>query len=326
MRRQRLVFLGMLCGFLLLLPVFTSNAYILHIFIMGFIWSIFALGLNLLLGYTGQMSVAHAGLFGIGAYGSALLAIHAKFPFWLSLPIAIAVVVIVSIVIAIPAVRTRGMSFAVLTLSAGMILYEIFINWNTLTKGPLGIMGIPLPSPIRIGSISLSFDQKSSLYYLVFFFTIASVALMAGIVRTQLGKMFVCIREDEQLASVMGINVGVTKCASFVLSSLFAGLAGALYAHYIRYISPESFSFGVCFEAIVMAIVGGSGTLAGPIVGAFLLITLPEVLRAADSWRLIVYAALLLIVLIYMPEGIVPKISALYSRVFPEVGRKEDEV
>jgi branched-chain amino acid transport system permease protein len=291
-------------------PFWVWNPYHLHTLIMAGIFAVLALSLNLLLGYTGQLSLGHAAFFGIGAYASALLTVKLEWSPWIGLVVAVALPALAGLVIGRLALKIRGAYFVLLTISFAGVVSLVSVNWMELTNGPLGLPGVP-PLEIALpGLPELPLRTKSAYYYVV----LAAVALCylvcLGLVRSRVGRALVALRENETLAASVGINVTHYLVLATVISAAMAGLGGGLYAHYTRFVSPEVFLFTYTVTMVIMVVAGGKGTLTGPIVGAVLFTALPEVLREATSWQwqMLLYGILLVVVLFFMPQGIVPSL------------------
>ena len=287
---------------LLTLPFWLANAYHLHVTIMAGIFTILALSLNLLLGYTGQLSLGHAAFFGIGAYTSALLALKLDWPFWLGLPSAAAAAGLAGWAIGRLALKVRGAYFVLVTISFAGVISLVSVNWMELTNGPLGLPGVPAPE-----LPGLSFRTKSAYYYLVLGAAVGSYLLCHRLVHSRLGRAFLALRENESLAESVGVDPTRTLVLAAVVSAAMAGVAGSLYAHYVRFVSPEVFLFSYTVTMVIMVVAGGKGTLAGPVVGALLFTALPEVLREAMSWQwqMLAYGVLLVLLVFFLPRGIV---------------------
>ncbi len=287
---------------LLTLPFWLANAYHLHVTIMAGIFTILALSLNLLLGYTGQLSLGHAAFFGIGAYTSALLALRLEWPFWLGLPSAAATAGLAGWAIGRLALKVRGAYFVLVTISFAGVISLVSVNWMELTNGPLGLPGVPAPE-----LPGLSFRTKSAYYYLVLAAAAGAYLLCHRLVHSRLGRAFLALRENEPLAESVGVDPTRTLVLAAVVSAAMAGVAGSLYAHYVRFVSPEVFLFSYTVTMVIMVVAGGQGTLAGPVVGALLFTALPEVLREAMSWQwqMLAYGVLLVLLVFFLPRGIV---------------------
>jgi ABC-type branched-subunit amino acid transport system ATPase component/ABC-type branched-subunit amino acid transport system permease subunit len=287
---------------LLTLPFWLANAYHLHVTIMAGIFTILALSLNLLLGYTGQLSLGHAAFFGIGAYTSALLALKLDWPFWLGLVSAAAAAGLAGWAIGRLALKVRGAYFVLVTISFAGVISLVSVNWMELTNGPLGLPGVPAPE-----LPGLSFRTKSAYYYLVLAAAAGAYLLCHRLVHSRLGRAFLALRENEPLAESVGVDPTRTLVLAAVVSAAMAGVAGSLYAHYVRFVSPEVFLFSYTVTMVIMVVAGGKGTLAGPVVGAVLFTALPEVLREAMSWQwqMLAYGVLLVLLVFFLPRGIV---------------------
>jgi len=288
---------------LLTLPFWLANPYHQHVVIMAGIFTILALSLNLLLGYTGQLSLGHAGFFGIGAYTAALLALSWEWPFWLTLPSAALTAGLAGLGIGRLALKVRGAYFVLVTISFAGVISLVSINWMELTNGPLGLPGVP---PAELPWLSLR--TKRAYYYLVLLGAALTYLVCQRVVRSRLGRAFLALRENEALAESVGVDPTRTLVAAAVLSAAMAGLAGGLYAHYTRFVSPEVFLFSYTVTMVIMVVAGGKGTLAGPVVGAVLFTALPEALREAMAWQwqMLAYGVLLVLLVFFLPRGIVP--------------------
>jgi branched-chain amino acid transport system ATP-binding protein/branched-chain amino acid transport system permease protein len=288
---------------LLTLPFWLANPYHQHVVIMAGIFTILALSLNLLLGYTGQLSLGHAGFFGIGAYTAALLALSWQWPFWLTLPSAALTAGLAGLGIGRLALKVRGAYFVLVTISFAGVISLVSINWMELTNGPLGLPGVP---PAELPWLSLR--TKRAYYYLVLLAAALTYLVCQRVVRSRLGRAFLALRENEALAESVGVDPTRTLVAAAVLSAAMAGVAGGLYAHYTRFVSPEVFLFSYTVTMVIMVVAGGKGTLAGPVVGAVLFTALPEALREAMAWQwqMLAYGVLLVLLVFFLPRGIVP--------------------
>jgi len=287
----------------LTLPLWIANAYFLHIVIMAGVFGILASSLNLLLGYTGQLSLGHAAFFGIGAYTSALLSVRWEWSFWLALPAAVLAAGIAGWAIGRLALKLRGAYFVLVTISFAGVIALVSINWMDLTNGPLGLPGVPAP---ELGPWSLR--TKSAYYYLVLAAVALAYEVCRRLVHSRIGRAFVALRENESLAESVGVDGTRYLVLAAVVSAGLAGLAGSLYAHYTRFVSPEVFLFTYTVTMVIMVVAGGKGTLAGPLVGAVLFTILPEALRAATSWQwqMLAYGVILVVLVFFLPRGIVP--------------------
>lgn len=300
-----LIFIGFLAG-----PA--AGSYYLRLFSLAFIYLILTTGLNIVAGYAGQVSLGQAGLYAIGAYTAGILAVNFDLSFWVSLPVAMVLAGICGFIVGIPALRVSGHYLALITIGIGVIVEKLLIQWASLTGGPGGI-SVPL---IEIGGEPLSEPQ---LYYLIMFICLLVLLLVNNIIKSPVGRAFSAIRDNEIAAGCMGINIMGYKLMAFVLSAVLAGLAGCLYTYLSGYISPDTFSFNLSVFFLLTIIIGGQGTMAGPIIGTLLLTILPEYLQALEQYRLIVYGLLLIVVVIGLPFGI----SGAIIRKFPKLIKVE---
>ena len=266
--------LSMLIGLFLLFAVipFITNEYILYIINMIGIYAIAAIGLNLLIGYTGQISLGHGAFFGVGAYSAAILATKAGFPFLIAVPAAGVITALVGMAFGIPSVRLKHLYLCIATLAGQIILEYVFVQWESLTGGAAGI-SIPTTS---LFGIDLGSDR---IFFYVIFICFAVMAWMAvNLIRTRYGRAFIAIRDNDQAAEGMGIPIFPYKLLSFAISSFYAGFAGALYAYYMMSITPEPFNLWLSIEYIAMIIIGGLGSIPGSVFGTIFIITLSEIL------------------------------------------------
>jgi len=288
----------------LIVPLFVPNRYTFQVVIMCCLMAVGALSFNLLLGFTGQASLAHGAFFGIGAYGASLLTINLGWSFWIALPAGAAISALIGMIVGIPTLRTRGAYFAIATMCLGEIITLIAGNWMELTGGHNGLIGIPTPTPINIpGIVNISFDNQTAQYYLVLLFLLLVIFFMRRLVYSLKGLTFMAIRNNELLAEAVGINTFQTKLLSFVVSTFIVGLAGGIYASLIGSISPSVASLKVTFDFLLMTLLGGMATLAGPIIGAFGLLVLMEYLQFLQEYQMIIFGALLVVVIVYFPRG-----------------------
>jgi branched-chain amino acid transport system permease protein len=294
---------------LLALPSMVKVPYYLHLTVLALIWVVVAQGQNLIQGYTGYVSIAQGGFMGIGAYGSALLSVKLGWSVWLTLSLSPILTGIFAILVGYPSLRVKGHYFAIVTLAFNMVIYIVLFNFRTLTGGEAGFTDIPRPGDFSVGAFS--FSSLAGYYYLVVAAAITATAFCWLLVHSRVGRNLIAIRQNEALADAIGIATWRYKLFAFVVSASLAGFAGGLYAHFIRFINPDTFTVAQSLNAILAVILGGSGTLAGPIVGSFVVVFLPEYLRIADFFRLIVYGFILILATIFMPRGIVSVVGRL---------------
>lgn len=282
-------------------PMIAANDYYIYVMSLAYIMAIAAVGLNLILGYTGQLNLAHAGFMAIGAYTVGILTVDYGVPYWIAFVLAGMASAVIGFFAGLVSLRLKGHFFSIFTLCVGFIIYLIIEKWEGLTHGTVGI--IDIPAPAGIGPIR--FDNTWSQYYLVLSFLVLSLWLMSRIVHSLLGRAFIAIRNSEDLAETLGINLMRTKVLAFVLSTFYAGLAGALYAGFVRFIGPGMALESHTFDMIAFILVGGIGTLFGPLLGAILLTWLTQSLQFLQDYRMIVFGPLLILLVMYFPQGLI---------------------
>lgn len=285
----------------ILFPLVASNEYHIYLMSLAFIWVIATAGLNLITGYTGQLNLAHAGFVAIGAYTLGLLTVDYGFNFWLAFLLSGLVSGLIGLLVGIVSLRLKEHYFAIFTLCVGFIIYLIIEKWDSVTGGTVGIIGIPGPAPIG----PITFDSAISQYYLVVFFLVVSLWLMHRIVNSLLGRTFIAIRNSDDLAQALGINLMRNKTLSFVLSTFYAGIAGGLYAGYVRFLGPDLAGTHYTFDMITYLLVGGIGTLMGPVAGSLLVAWVTQSLQFLQDYRMVVFGPLLVLLVIFFPHGIV---------------------
>jgi branched-chain amino acid transport system permease protein len=256
---------------------FISSPYLLYVINTTGIAAIAALGLNILIGFTGQISLGHGAFFGVGAYAGAVLATAGGLPFWIAVPGAGLITALVGMIFGIPSGRLKGLYLTIATLAGQFIIEYILVHWDSVTKGTMGIM-LPMAS---VFGFEINTDLR---FFYVIFLSLSAVTLAASnLMRTRYGRAFIAIRDNDRAAEGMGIPIFFYKLLSFAVSSFYAGVAGALWAYYMRSISTEPFTLGLSVEYIAMVIIGGLGSIPGSIFGAVFITGLNEGLRFATD-------------------------------------------
>jgi branched-chain amino acid transport system permease protein len=280
---------------LLSLPLFTKDPYLLRILILTSIFAILAASWDLLSGFTGQMNFGHALFFGVGAYSAALLNLHTGLPPWGSIPVGALAAVLAGLVIGIPCLRLRGTYLALTTLAFPIILMGIVFAMPNITGGELGVSGISRLSGSRLSD-----------YYISVGLMLVLCSIMWAITDSNTGIIFHAVREDELAARSAGINTTRYKLLAFSLSGFFAGISGGLYAHFMRIAGPSTLEVSMSFTVVIWAIFGGIVTIYGPVGAVFILFPMLEFLRFWPEYRTLMFAVVVLLILLYMPEGIFP--------------------
>ena len=282
-------------------------AYLIHLAILISIYAILALSLNLVIGYTGLLSVAEAAFYGLGAYVTALLLVNSGWNFFLGLLAGMIVSGIVALVMGLVLSKFSGDYYALASLGLGFIIYSIFLNLQNITGGPLGIPGIPRPT-----LFGFTFSDNLSFLILILVFLAAIYLVCRFIVNSSFGRVLKTIREDEKAIQVFGYKTLNYKLIIFVISAMIAAVAGSFYASYITYIDPTTFTVDASILIISIIILGGLASLRGSVIGAVILILLPEFLRfvgfpdeIAAQMRQVAYGLLLILLMLYRPQGLV---------------------
>lgn len=297
--RKKKIFYLSLIAIMLGFPLVVNNPYIVHIVIMIGIFAVLALGLEIILGLTGLFSLGHAAFFGMGAYVSALTSIKLGLSFPVALLLSITLTAVFGAIIGFPALRLKGDYLAIATLGFGEIFRLFLINWDNITRGPMGLPGIPRPS-----IFGMDFSNRIPYYYLMLICFVFAYYIASNLPKTYLGRAFKAIRDDEDAAAFMGLKITKYKLIAFALGGAYAGYAGSFYAHYITFISPDTFLYQDSALMLAMVFLGGAGTIIGPVVGALVLVLLPEALRFLVEWRMLVVGIIMVAMMIYRPQGI----------------------
>ncbi len=302
--------------------------HLIHVAGLIAIYVLLALGLNVIIGYTGILNLGYAAFYGIGAYTAALLAIHFKISFWLLLPISGLAAAAAGALIGMTTLRLRGDYIAIVTLGFVEIVRLGLNNLDFLTNGPKGLPGIDqtiLVPQLTLAGRSLKLDNDISYYYFILLLVLAAIFVLLRLHNSRVGRSWVAIREDESAAEIMGVNTTAMKIQAFATGTFFAGVAGCVYTHWVGFITPELFTFWESVLLVVMIVLGGMGSTAGVLLGALLIVGIPEVLRdvlqqfsggGASSMksfydnlilaRMLIFGVIMMVIVIFRPQGIVP--------------------
>ena len=286
-------------------PWLLPNQYLVHVVVLAGIYVILAVGLNLVMGYAGQVSLGHAGFYGLGAYVSAVLSVRYGLSPWIGMPVAAACTGAVAYVVGIPTLRLKSYYLGMATLGIGAVLHLAFVQLHGWTGGSSGLAGI---LPWDVGP--LRFTTATQHYYLVWAFAAVALWIARNLVNSRAGRVLRALGESEAAAEAMGVDTAAEKRRVFVLSAVYASVAGSLYAHYITVISPEIYSFLFSVVLVLMVAIGGIGLYWGAVVGAVLLTVLPEALRQFGDWEVPLYGLALILVILFLPRGI----AGLFAR------------
>jgi branched-chain amino acid transport system permease protein len=290
----------MLSTLLMLFPLFEDNPYTLGVTNLIAINTIVVLGLNLFIGYTGQISLGHAAFFGLGAYGSAITTGTYGLSPWPAMFLVAMAVGCIALFVGIPVLRLSGHYLAMATLGFNFVVHSVLLEWDTLTGGPSGFSGIPY---LAFGDFS--FDNEVRLHYLLWSFTMICLLLCLNLVRSGVGRGLSALAEDEIAAAALGVNTRLAKIKIFVLSAVMASLAGSLFAHCYSFISPDSFGIFTSTDMVIMVVIGGMGSIWGSLFGAGLITLLPEWIGVFENYKDFVHGGILVLVLMFLPQGLV---------------------
>jgi branched-chain amino acid transport system permease protein len=318
MKHKQTLLIGLLLAALTFLPMAVSSDYVLRVFIMAGVYVVLTLSLNLVSGFAGQFCLGWAAFYGIGAYTSALLSMKLHVSFWLGLPAAGLMAALFGVILGIPTMRLSGNYLTITTLGFGEIIRLILLNWTDLTRGAMGLPGIP--SPELFGK---TLDSKYFYYYLIVAIVLATVWALYRIIDSRFGRALLAISEDELAAKAMGMDVTKYKVMAFAVGAFFAGIAGSFYAHYTSFIDPNTFSFGESIIILAMVVLGGMGSIPGSVVGAVLLTLLPEALRGAAEYRMILFGLILMLVMLFKPSGLMGKGKNQRTKK-PRIARRDE--
>ena len=301
----------------LLLPVFFNSPYILHLGINIFIWSILTLGIRVVL-LIGHLNAAQAGFMGMGAYFSALMAMKLKLSFWLCLPFSGGAVALLAALMGYPILRIKGPYFVMITFAITEVFRHIWMMWENLFGGPQGLLGVPHPAAIQLAGLRISFITKAPFYYLTIAVLLISLIILRRLDKSRFGLTLRSIPQSDQLAESVGVPVLRYKLMAFVIGSFFAGLAGSLWAHYLTYASPDDFTWMNSLYMLMYAVIGGTQTVLGPILGCLVLLGLDEFLRPLKQYVPIVLGVILILVVLYVPGGLITLPEKIRSQLRKE--------
>ncbi|MBI5033745.1 MAG: branched-chain amino acid ABC transporter permease [Chloroflexi bacterium] len=296
----KVILIGIVAVVLIAYPLIAPNRYTVHIVNMAGIWILMSLGLNLAMGYCGQINLALGAFWGVGAYTAAILNTRFGAPIWINMPIGMILAGITGALIALPMLKVRSHYLALVTIGLAETINIIMVNEIWLTEGPLGISAIEMPNLFGI-----PIDGAERFFYIVLVCVVIGFLIARQIVNHRIGRAFVAIRDDEVAARAMGVNVAFYQVLANAIAGVYCGVAGVLYAHMSTYISPDIFEFKNALFVLTMTMVGGMGSLAGSLVGGLALPLTQEWLRAIKSWQLVGFGLAIMVVVLFMPGGVV---------------------
>jgi branched-chain amino acid transport system permease protein len=297
-------------AFALVFP-FLFSMYQTNVMITGLIYVMLGLGLNIVVGLAGLLDLGYVAFYAVGAYSYALLNYHFGIGFWAALPIGAGLAAFFGVLLGFPVLRLRGDYLAIVTLGFGEIIRLILENWNEFSFGPSGIANIPRPS---FFDIQLSLQNATIyLYYLMILLVLFTIFVVNRLQNSRIGRAWIALREDEVACEAMGVDKRKTKLTAFALGATWAGMAGVIFAAKTTFINPASFTIWESIIILCIVVLGGMGSIAGVIVGALILILLPEYLRAFSEYRMLLFGALLVLMMVFRPGGIVSDVRRIYK-------------
>ena len=307
--KHRAVLLGLAVLVLSALPFVVTDPYWLHLLIMLVMYMMLAASVDIIYGYAGQLNLGQGAFAAIGAYITGLLMLRLHVSYWVAMPLSGLGAAFFGLLLGFPTLRLRGLYLGIATMGFSEIVRLILLTWSSLTRGPMGLPGIPSPT---IGSFAI--ESKTAYYYLVLVYLLLTLFSIQRLVNSRVGRAWIAIREDETAAMAMGIDTATYKIMAFSLGAFFAGIAGSFYAVYISFVSPDAFKMMDSYLIFAMPAVGGMGTMLGPLIGALIVYVLPEVTRVFSDYRMLWVGALLVVVMVSEPRGVLGGVASLIER------------
>ncbi|MGC8809902.1 MAG: branched-chain amino acid ABC transporter permease [bacterium] len=302
-------FLFLLAILILIFPWVVRNNYFLMVLNVAALNFIVVIGLNLLMGYAGQISLGQGAFFGFGAYLTAVFTVTLGLPLWPAMVLNLLITALVAYIIGVPTLKLEGHYLVMATLGFNVITYILSIQLEPITGGPSGFAGIPR---LQIGG--LIFDSDKKMYFLLWAVSLIIFVLALNLIHSRVGRAMAALSHNEIVAKCAGVPTENYKIKIFVCSAFLASLAGALYAHYFTFISPGTFSFFYSIQVVTMVLVGGIGSLWGSLIGAILLTVLPELLHPVKEYNVLIYGLILMLVLVFFPRGLLPVLVAPFGK------------
>lgn len=307
-RKHTALILVLLAAAAIALPLVVTSTYYRSIFVRVILYSLLASSLNMINGYSGQFNIGHIGFYCTGAYVYALCSMYFKLSFWVLLPLAGIVAAIFGYLISLPTLRLKGMYLAMVTLGASEIIRLIVVSWKSVTMGNNGITGVPVP--VLFG---IKLGDTLAFYYIILALLILMLFISYRVLHSRVGSAWMAIREDQNAAAFLGVEVAKYKSLNFMYGAFWAGVAGCFCASYYQYITPEMFNADKGNEILSMVILGGQGTLVGPIIGAITTTILTEGLRFSDQYRMLIYAVLIIAMMWFRPQGLAGARNSVFA-------------
>ena len=297
--KYRYLFLGLLVVLLALLPLVVKEAFLVRHACNILMYATLAGSLNVINGYSGQVCMGQAGFFAIGAYVNAILSTRCGLNYWVLLPICGLAAAFVGYLVSLPTRRLQGIYLSIVTMGAAEIIRVIALTWEPVTGGANGIKGIPYPS-----FLGNEVFKPKDYYYLFLVLAVLFIFITSRVLKSRVGRAWISIREDQIAARSLGVETSRFKSLNFVYGAFWAGIVGCTYAPFVNYIDSSQFTLDKGFDVLAMVVIGGQGTLAGPIVGSTIVTILTETLRSLENWRYVIYACIIIAMMWWRPQGI----------------------
>lgn len=307
-KKYSVIFLLLLVAAAVVLPLVVTSTYYRSIFVRVLLYSLLASSLNMINGYSGQFNIGHIGFYCIGAYVYALCCKYFGMSFWVLLPLAGIIAAVFGYLISLPTLRLKGMYLAMVTLGASEIIRLIVISWKKVTLGSNGITGVPVPV-----AFGVKLGDTLAFYYIILALLVIMLFVSYRVLHSRVGSAWMAIREDQNAAAFLGVEVAKYKSMNFMYGAFWAGVAGCFCASYYQYITPEMFNADKGNEILSMVILGGQGTLVGPIIGAVTTTVLTEGLRFSDQYRMLIYAVLIIAMMWFRPQGLAGARNSVFA-------------
>ncbi|MEX2461562.1 MAG: branched-chain amino acid ABC transporter permease [Paenibacillaceae bacterium] len=317
----------------MIIPLISPSAYILSTLIFIGLYALICTGLSMLMGYAGQISLGHAAFYGIGAYSSAYVTVKMGLPSLVGMAVGVLIATLIAYIVGIPTLKLTGHYLALATLGFGMIMFALFKQLKGITGGLEGFLNIP-----SLNFFGIKIDTDLKYYYFVWLLVLLGILVTRNIIHSRVGRALRSIESSEVASDSLGVDTRKYKLQVFIMSAVFASIAGSVYAHYISFINPMLFNSNTSINLLIMSVLGGGASIWGGFVGALTYVSLGEVLKeimplfvtnGSDEFKIIFFGILLVVILIYMPEGLAPVIGKLRRKLFPSIkknGSREKNV
>ncbi len=310
--RQIFIVAGIPIALLVIIPIMNPGEYLQHLFVLTMMYAVVASNWDLSLGYAGIFNFAHVVFFTLGAYSTAILSTKAGFPPWLCIPASALTAVLAAVIVSLPVLRVKGIYVCLVTFAFGQLCRHLILSQSEYSGGSAGIVEIPA---LSLGSFSFNQNGKIAYYYLILLALIASTYFLKRIVSSNFGLSIIALRDFEELAVSRGVSVSRQRILTMAASAVFTGVTGSIYASYLSAVSPELFGFSYLTIILAIVLVGGSSTIYGSIIAAFLMIFISEYLVSLGPWRFVIIALLIILTMLIFPKGLYPSLKYWFEKL-----------